>query len=260
MKSATILFYDGSFHGFLCCVFEYYEQKLEVRGIYIEATSQENIFAKSKIVITDSTKAERVVVGLKNSISKEVLKELYFAFLSEIEGIELKLLHYIQLIFKKEMFNAKDFGNPLILNINQTAKKVSREKHRMEAFVRFQLTKDDIFFASIEPDFNVLPIILKHFESRFTDQKWIIYDLKRNFGLFYNLQETSYINLDFNSNDHLKSQNTSIYKASEVDFQKLWQEYFKSINIKSRKNKKLHLQHVPKRYWKYLTEKSTWPN
>ncbi|TXD94923.1 DUF4130 domain-containing protein [Gillisia hiemivivida] len=30
--------------------------------------------------------------------------------------------------------------------------------------------------------------------------------------------------------------------------------------MKSRKNMKLHLQHVPKRYWKYLTEKSTWPN
>ena len=37
-------------------------------------------------------------------------------------------------------------------------------------------------------------------------------------------------------------------------------EYFKSTNIKSRKNMKLHLQHVPKRYWKYLTEKSSWQN
>ena len=31
--------------------------------------------------------------------------------------------------------------------------------------------------------------------------------------------------------------------------------YFKSTNIVARKNTKLHTQHVPKRYWKYLTEK-----
>ncbi|RZL34744.1 MAG: DUF4130 domain-containing protein, partial [Pedobacter sp.] len=35
----------------------------------------------------------------------------------------------------------------------------------------------------------------------------------------------------------------------------LWKDYFKSTNIESRKNTKLHVQHVPKRYWKYLTEK-----
>ncbi|MGK4566274.1 DUF4130 domain-containing protein [Flavobacterium sp. 3HN19-14] len=35
----------------------------------------------------------------------------------------------------------------------------------------------------------------------------------------------------------------------------LWNDYFKSTNIPARKNMKLHLQHVPKRYWKYLTEK-----
>ncbi|TXD94820.1 DUF4130 domain-containing protein [Gillisia hiemivivida] len=48
----------------------------------------------------------------------------------------------------------------------------------IEIFVRFQLTKHKIYFATIEPDFNVLPIILQHFESRYADQKWIIYNIK----------------------------------------------------------------------------------
>ncbi|HCV81945.1 MAG TPA: DNA metabolism protein, partial [Zunongwangia profunda] len=50
--------------------------------------------------------------------------------------------------------------------------------------------------------------------------------------------------------------NPDVLHENEISFQKLWKSYFESTNIKSRKNTKLHLQHVPKRYWKYLTEKT----
>jgi probable DNA metabolism protein len=38
-------------------------------------------------------------------------------------------------------------------------------------------------------------------------------------------------------------------------YQRLWQQYFTSVNIAARKNTKLHIQHMPKRYWKFLPEK-----
>ncbi|RYE25413.1 MAG: DUF4130 domain-containing protein, partial [Sphingobacteriales bacterium] len=38
-------------------------------------------------------------------------------------------------------------------------------------------------------------------------------------------------------------------------YQLLWKSYFNNSNIKERKNMKLHIQHIPRRYWKYLTEK-----
>jgi probable DNA metabolism protein len=47
----------------------------------------------------------------------------------------------------------------------------------------------------------------------------------------------------------------AIFDEKEELYQHLWQQYFKSVNIVSRKNTKLHIQHMPKRYWKYLTEK-----
>lgn len=52
----------------------------------------------------------------------------------------------------------KQGGFERVLKVAQTAKKVGRKKHRMEAFVRFQLTKDNIYFVNIEPNFNVLPL------------------------------------------------------------------------------------------------------
>ncbi|WP_340696552.1 DUF4130 domain-containing protein [Flavobacterium gyeonganense] len=35
----------------------------------------------------------------------------------------------------------------------------------------------------------------------------------------------------------------------------MWRRYFSSVTIESRKNMKLHIQHMPKRYWKNLIEK-----
>jgi len=260
MNTTTTLGYDGTYEGFLTCVFQIFEQNLEIQEINPGELMQASLFGKNEVVITDLEKANRVQLGLKKRISISGNRQLYWAFLSEKEGIEMDLLQYIQLAFNDTHFSAKDFSTHIVLKINQIAKQVHREKHRMEAFVRYKLTHDEIFFASIEPDFNVLPIILNHFEARYADQKWIIYDLNRNFGIFYNLQETKFINLAFNNVFSKDLNNPSIYKASEIEFQNLWQEYFSSTNIKSRKNIKLHLQHVPKRYWKYLTEKSSWQN
>jgi probable DNA metabolism protein len=45
------------------------------------------------------------------------------------------------------------------------------------------------------------------------------------------------------------------FGEDESAYQYLWKNYFTSVNIVSRKNTKLHLRHIPKRYWKYLTEK-----
>jgi probable DNA metabolism protein len=47
----------------------------------------------------------------------------------------------------------------------------------------------------------------------------------------------------------------AVYDIDETLYQDLWQQYFKSVNIAARKNTRLHIQHMPRRYWKYLPEK-----
>lgn len=41
----------------------------------------------------------------------------------------------------------------------------------------------------------------------------------------------------------------------EILYDQLWKDYFKSVNITERQNIKLHVQYLPKRYWRYLNEK-----
>ncbi|PRX43749.1 TIGR03915 family putative DNA repair protein [Salegentibacter salegens] len=256
MHPATSLNYDGTFNGLLTCIFISFEEKLSVISINPPDAINIDLFSENIQIITDRMKANRVWKGFKNLASARGQNAVYYAYLSEEPGIELEILKYFQHTFQHKKSIDGDFANPHVLKIAQTAKKVSREKHRMEAFVRFQLTKDTIYFATIEPDFNVLPLIKKHFSTRYSDQEWIIYDLKRKFGLYYNLTTTNIINIDFAKNSGSSEENDYFFDSHEQDFQKLWKNYFKATTIKSRINTRLHQQHVPKRYWKYLIEKN----
>lgn len=245
--------YDGTFEGWLSCVFDIYEYKLSNVHITNKTNCQVNVFNAYHESHYDELKAARVWKGLGNKISKSALTQLYQAFLSEETGIENILLGYAQYAFESKFSIENDFTNTSVLKVVQTAKKVYREKHRMEAFIRFQLTKDGLFYALCEPDFNVLPLIAKHFQNRYADQRWLIYDSRRKYGIYYDLStvETTELTLTANCKQNIEL----ICDEKEALYQHLWQQYFKSVNIAARKNTKLHIQHMPKRYWKYLPEK-----
>lgn len=249
------LIYDGTFDGFLSTVFHVFEHKLKSVNIQNEFLVQQGLFSEVEKVITDKQKANRVWKGLSSKLSAQGKYQLYYAFLSEQSGVEAILLDYIRYAFSKATPVDKDYTYPSVLKVAQIAKSVGREKHRMEAFVRFKLTKDNIYFANIEPDFNVLPLIEKHFKRRYADQKWVVYDIKRAYGLFYDLEKVEIVNMDFPDNFDFSKTDNDFFTTQEFEFQKLWQDYFKATNIASRKNMKLHIRHVPKRYWKYLSEK-----
>lgn len=249
------LIYDGSFEGWLCAAFDVYEYKFEEVDICTEQNFKGNIFEKIHTVYLNTTHSERIWKGLKKKLSKQGSHNIYKAFLSEIEGIENTLLQYVQYVFANPFSVENDFSHRAVVAIEKAVQMVGREKHRMEAFVRFKKTRDDLFYAVIDPDFNVLPLIKKHFVKRYADQIWLIYDSKRKYGLYYNLKNCGEVTMSFDSSTAGGKDISKHFTDDEEIYQGLWQCYFKNVNIVARKNNKLHLQHVPRRYWKYLTEK-----
>lgn len=250
------LIYDGSWNGLLTAVFEIYERKLNDVLLETKEHHQPSMFSTTLTVYTDETKALRVWNGLKKYLSADTAMQVYAAFLSEIPDIGQSLCRYFQLTFQRYASPAGDYANPDVLRVTQVSRMVHREKHRMEAFIRFQLTQDGLFYAGIEPDFNVIPLLLRHFKNRYADQRWLIYDIKRQYGIYYDLNTVEEI--EINLSQHMKSNgkiDSILFHEGEELYQTLWKDYFKHVNITERKNTKLHLQHVPKRYWKHLTEK-----
>jgi len=247
--------YDGSYEGWLTAVFEIYEFKLQDVVFAKNEPSTALLFATSHLVNTDIEKAKRVSEGLKQKLSEEGFERIYKTFLSEINFAEDVMFRFVKYVFSSSKNIEEDFSNNDVWEVRKAAKITRRESHRMKAFVRFKLTKDQLYYAIIEPECNVLPLIENHFKSRYADQRWLIYDAKRKYGIYYDLEETSTVQLQFNSAASSSKSLTEICDEEEEFFQILWGRYFTSVNIESRKNMKLHLQHMPKRYWKNLTEK-----
>jgi len=247
--------YDGTFEGFLTCIFETYNHKSFPVDICSRVGEQKHLFAQKSDIQSDAQKAERVWKGIQSKLTGNNKQLVFYAFLSEEQGIEMKIYHFLRRLFSVHFNIETDFGDADVLYLTQTAQKVKKEAMRMMQFVRFQNTKEGLWFCGIEPRYDFIPLVAGHFQKRFADQKWLLYDLKRNYGILYDkarVEEVVISNKEFSS---ITGQvNENVLQEGEEFYQKLWKSYFKHINIQERKNLRLQRQHMPRRFWKYLPE------
>jgi probable DNA metabolism protein len=254
MKTALSFTYDGTFEGLLTCVFEAFEKKKFPQQIFKKELLL--LFTENFEVVTDERKANRVVAGLRKKISKSALQMLFTCWLSEMEGIEMLEFNYICKSFMAPKSIELNFADADVLELSQIFRKVNREAERMRQFVRFQKTADDFYFAAIKPLYDVLPMVAHHFEDRFADQQWVIYDIKRKYALYYNLKKTEIVHFEDLQIDYQTGKlHREALAEEELYFQSGWRQYLRSISIKERKNLRLQRQFMPKRFWNYLTEK-----
>jgi probable DNA metabolism protein len=249
--------FDGTFEGLLTTVFESYERRDKAIRLVWHKLYQPEMLDECFEITSDDAKATRVWTGLRKKLLPQWSSMFYKAYLSEDPQTFQDLFDFAHYIFDSPKGAEQNFGNPYVMAVSKMDKKVNREKHRMKAFIRFQKTADGIYYCPVEPDFNVLPLIATFFKNRYADQQWIIYDVKRKYGLFYNLQTVEEITYEFVS--AIDTRKIALPKELTDEKEELasilWKDYFNSTNIPARKNMKLHIQHVPKRYWKYLNEK-----
>ena len=252
----TTLLYDGSFDGLLTAVFEVFEYRYsDVEIVANENYLQNAMFCETHECITNAEKAERVLKKLDATLGKQGISRLLFVFLSEKPERERLILRAVRESLKfPDQIILQNFADDDMMAISKICKSVGREIHRMHAFVRFEKLQDEMFFAKIAPDFNVLPLIINHFKARYRDQQWMIFDTARHYGIIYDLNDVEFFYPNAEQIQQLCNAE-DFHHDEERQYQKLWQRYFVKTGIPERRNMKLHIQWMPKRYWKYLTEK-----
>ncbi len=252
----TAHIYDKTFEGLLCCVFLAFDTK-ETPDILLSYGEAKPLFLEKTFhIVTEEAKAKRVWQGLEKKISQSACHMLLYVWLSELPEADLLIFRYICKAFQSPASIELNFGDADVLRCAEIYKKVSQSRQKVIQFVRFQKTSDGIFFAAVSPDFNVISLVADHFRNRYADQPWIIFDTKRKFGLYYDLHKTEEITFNespVSASGKLKEDQAD---AEELLYQQMWKDYFKTMAIKERVNLKLQRQHMPVRYWKYLTEMS----
>lgn len=251
-------YYDKSFEGLLCAVFDAFKLKKMPECLLSDDDVVPLLVSDSHHVEFRNSKYERVYSALKKKLSKIALNQILFTWLSELPESDLIIFRYICKVFKSNYSIETDFGDPDVLAIHDIAKKVNKEKHHIQQFVRFNAIKnptsdEKIYFAVIGPIYNALPLTTRFFKDRYADQKWAIYDEKRQYGYFYDLEKLEKISL----NDDLivnNKINQDYLTDDEKLFQTMWYRYCNALTIKERINPKLQRQNMPRRFWQHLPE------
>ena len=274
-----IFIFDNTLDGLLSAVFDSYALHLTDVQLLTEGEQLPLFAGEPHRVVTTDEKASRVWQGLEKHISKAGLQVITLSWLSEKRALNQPLFDYICKVFRtppltpplKREGNARgtslrissiehNASDPDVLFVRNTCRRVLHESQRMKQFIRFQKAKDGTYLAVVSPDHNVLSLIIDHFQDRFNDQPWLIYDSRRHYGYYYDgHDEPIHITFEderavpFNLSDG--KLNDDVLSADDQLFQDLWRTYFKAICIRERMNPRKQLKDMPRRYWKYMTEK-----
>ena len=184
MKTGVILIYDGTFNGFLSGVYQAFEQRMEVVDIQQEGKLQSEFFAQTRNVVTVVEQAKQVWFTLREK-NYESLKNLYFAFLSEVPGIELQLYRQIVALIKGSKDTGVKCTNPSPFNMADLAARVAQEKRKTETGLSLDFPKGKAPVVYLKPRYNILPLISKYFRLSYPSGPWMIFDRVRNYGLYY---------------------------------------------------------------------------
>lgn len=238
--------YDNTFDGFLTCIYEAYYRHENPDDIVPMDRLEDNFLIQRYYISTDGDKAARVYKSIGDRISDDALRTVFYVFLSELPNSGKYILEYLRLGYKIGGNINIHLSNDIVLAMSQIQLKVANEKHRMLGLLRFKIVENGILYGVVEPDYNISALLAPHFAERMSNESWIIHDLRRNIGIFYNKNE--WVVKEFTIEDDI------IFHEAEEDYQEMWKAYYKHMTIESRKNLRVKKNYMPMRYWKHLVE------
>ena len=134
MDNSKILVYDGSFNGFLTAVFIALKSNYDILGFQKEAYKQKGLFADVESIFTDLSKSKTVLESIEAK-NHNGIRNIYFAFLSETDGIDYMLYQFIRTIYGRCGEGQVEQTVQLESKISKLALNVRREKSHTENMV-----------------------------------------------------------------------------------------------------------------------------
>ena len=245
--------YDGSFAGILTAAAEIVRDRLQPLSVLRAGESPADLFATERMIDTHANWSVRAWKALVARIGKSEAKGLVTCHLAEDRSVDMLLITQMVRVLRNEPI-ASDPRDAVGLELRKWKKKLDHEAHHMIAFVRFQENTDGLWTSVIAPAYDVLPLIAPHFQKRYADMAWMIFDERRNYALNFDGKDLHWSE-PIEERDSMLPANTAAEPAPAEDaYRSLWRTYFHHVNIPGRRNLKLQMRHLAKRHWKHMVE------
>lgn len=184
------LIYDGSFEGLLSTIDLAISEGLAPEKIGKAGNFQTNFLARTIVVTTATARIENLSLMLSRKGLKNLLDDFRKLFLARPPAFELFLLNIL-----KQHLQEEETKEPAVLSrFERLIKKFDKAVAQLESSIRFREEKGYLFFASIAPDFDALPLLADKLAHKYP-HAWVIYDSKRKYGMEYDLEKVSPIYL-----------------------------------------------------------------
>lgn len=234
--------YDGSFDGFLCCVFESYEKNELPYEVLIEGAALP-LLLPVKTISTDRTKAQRVWASVPEKIGNQDF--LRKAFLTCHPKKELLMLKFMRLGYRFGSSVMDRLTDDTVFKLSKAVRHLEYEVHKYAGFLRFS-ESNGVLTAQIEPKNIVLPLLADHFCERFCNERFLIYDKTHGMALLHQNKKFTICDVE---EMELPSPG-----EEEIKFRALWRLFYDTIEIRERHNPRGRMTHMPKRFWSCMTE------
>ena len=236
--------YDGSFAGFLSCVFECYVNKEEPVEF---CTHQDDRFSlyPERVIAAQQEQAVRVYRSLAVKFGPAGQRLVTRGFLTCLENRELWLWQLIVLGYRRGPAVTRDLTHPVVHQVQKAVHHLEQEAHLLKGFVRFSLL-DGVLVGEIEPKNRVLPLLQPHFCSRYPQEAFLLYDRTHQEGLLHQPGHCMILPMEEFQSGHPGQE--------ELRYRQLWRSFYDTIAIQARYNPRCRMTHMPKRYWAMMTE------
>lgn len=244
-RTDLVYVYDGTFDGFLCCVFDAVLHKRFPVQIFKEEDDEIPALLPLHTIATDEVKAKRVRRSIPEKISPEALALLKRAFLTCLPQKEVYMLRFVLKGYHAGAKLLHDLADNDVHALLGAVQHMGTEAHLLEGFVRFS-DVGGALVAEIEPKNQVLPLIAGHFAGRFSGERFMIFDRTHRSALLH----------DEHGLRIVPARQVELPPAGHEEWQyrALWKRFFETIAIEARLNPRCQRTLMPLRYRGVMTE------
>lgn len=244
-KSEPMVYcYDGSFDGLLCCVFESYGNH-ETPADILPEDCPLPLLLPVKTVATDAERAKRVLRSIPVKMGRKALEFIRHSFLTCHPKKERLILQFMRLGYIHGSAVMDRLADESVHELFVAVNHLTHEAHLYQGFVRFSEAQG-VLTAQIEPKNIVLPLIARHFSERYPGERFLIYDKTHRMVLLHEDRSIQICGVDAYEPPNPGEE--------ELKFRMLWRLFYDTIEIKERHNPHCRMSHMPKRFWRCMTE------
>lgn len=237
--------YDGTYPGFLSCVFDCYVNQEEPVEFHIPEEMCCSLYPL-RTVTTDQGHALRVYRSFAK-LGAEGQRLAVRTFLTCLPDKELWLWRYLRLAYDQGPSIGRNLTDPTVDRVRKAVWHLEHEAHMYKGFTRFS-ELDGVLVGEIEPKNRVLPLLRPHFCGRYPQESFVLHDRTHSEVLLHRPGPKSWTIIPV---DGFQVGPTGL---EELAYRKLWRAFYDTIAIEGRYNPKCRMTNMPKRYWAMMTE------